>query len=377
MIIGIDASRFSSEASMGIEFYSQRIITEILRLSKKQVKKTRSEIEFVLYTPSKLDAHFPANEFHGFIERVIPFPRLWTQVRLSYEMLATPPDVLFIPSHVIPLYHPRKTITMIHDVAFKYLRGAYSPFQYNYLNFAAWFACKFAYRILTPTNAVKQDLVRFYDCDPKKIFVVPHGMDAPTAPEHFSENRKKEILMQFGIVPGMRYVLFIGRLETKKNLLRLLHSFAEFVKKHSDYKMLLCGKRGIGFKKIWQAMEDNGLWNKVLLPGYINEKEKYLLLKNCTIFALPSLQEGFGFPILEAFHYKKPLLTSDILAIREVAADAAVFINPYKEKEIADGLARLADDENLREKLAEAGLKQVKKFKWETSAKKTLKILLD
>lgn len=358
----------TSEASTGVEFYSRGIITWILRLLKEQAKRPRREVEVVLYTPQKLDVNCD--------QRVIPFPRLWTQIRLSYEMLINPPDVLFVPSHVIPLIHPKKTVTMIHDVAFRYLRDAYSPFQYYYLNFSAWFACKFAYKILVPTNAVKQDLLRFYNCDPKKVFVVPHGMDAPAAPEHFSENREREILMRFGIVPGMRYILFIGRLETKKNLLRLLRAFAEFVKKHPDYKMLLCGKRGIGFEKIWQVMEDNGLWNKVLLPGYINEEEKHLLLKNCAIFALPSLQEGFGFPILEAFYYKKPLFTSDILAIREVAGDAAMFINPYKEKEIADGLARLADNKKLREKLIESGAKQVKKFKWETSARKILKILL-
>jgi len=140
--------------------------------------------------------------------------------------------------------------------------------------------------------------------------------------------------------------------------------------------MLLCGKRGIGFEKIWGVMENNGLWNKVLLPGYIDEEEKHILLKNCGIVAFPSLQEGFGFPILEAFHYKKPLLTSDILTVREVAGDAAYFVNPYKEKEIAAGLARLASNKKLREKLVAAGTKQAKKFKWEASAKKTLKVLM-
>jgi len=373
MILGIDASRMTSEASTGVEFYSRHIIAAILR----ELKGRKNAPEIVLYTPKKLDIIMPRNQFHDFKEQIIPFPRFWTQIRLSYEMIVNPPDALFVPSHVIPFYHPQKTITTIHDVAFKYTRESYSNFQYWYLNFAAWFACRFAYKIIVPSNAVKQDLMRFYDCDRNKIFVVYHGMDAPSPPENFTENNESEILRRFGIAPGQKYILFIGRLEEKKNLSRLISAFEAFLKKYPDWKMILGGKRGFGFEKIWRAVDSTNLWNKVLMPGYIDETEKYALMKNCSIVALPSLQEGFGFPILEALHYKKPILTSDIPAIHEVAGDAAIFVNPYKEEEITAGLERLAKSKVLRDKLIAEAAKQAKKFKWSEAAKKTLKILLN
>lgn len=362
MILGIDASRMNLEASTGVEFYSKYIIASILR----ELKSKKLDLEILLYTPKKLDIAFPESDFHEYKERVIPCPRMWTQIRLAYELFVNPPDILFVPSHVIPLYHPKKTVTMIHDVAFKYTKKAYSFASYNYLNFAAMFACKFAYKILVPTNAVMQDLVKFYNCDPKKIFVVHHGFEAPKMPD-ISDKQEKEILARFGVKPDLKYIFFVGRLEEKKNLVSLIESFAKFSKKHKNHKLLLCGKRGLGFKKIWKAVEKNDLWSKVLMPGYIEDDEKYVLMKNCDFVVLPSLQEGFGFPLLEAFYYKKPIIASDIPTLREIAENAAKFVDPKK--------IDLEIDEKLREKLIENGTERLKNFKWSDAAKKTLKVL--
>ncbi|HBB02610.1 TPA: hypothetical protein DCZ16_02355 [Candidatus Peregrinibacteria bacterium] len=373
MILGIDASRMSFEASTGVEFYSKHIIAAILKILKDENDDEKSgSVEVVLYSPKKLDIIFPENEFYKHEERVIPCPRLWTQARLGYEMFVNPPDVLFVPSHVIPIFHPKKTVTMIHDVAFKYTKKAYSFASYHYLNFGAMFACKFAYKIFTPTEAVKQDLIKFYNCNPKKIVVVHHGFETPDVPKNVMIADEKKILAQFGIGKDQKYIFFVGRLEEKKNLVRLINAFAEFSKKNKDYKLLLCGKRGLKFKKIWRAVEKNNLWSKVLMPGYITEEEKNILMKNCDSVAFPSLQEGFGFPVLEAFYYKKPIVVSDIPALREIAEDAVVFVDPYNEKNIADGLKKIKNCEELIKK----GTERLKKFTWKKAAEKTLKVLL-
>lgn len=361
MKIGIDASRYVGEKATGVEWYSWHIIRGLLQTSAKGE-------EIILYSRNKLNPKDYKIGKAKVKNKIIDRKRLWTLKGLSDEMKKNAPDVLFVPSHTLPLNLPKRSVITIHDVAFKRIRSSYSFTQYHYLNWSTKFAVKKASQIIVPSEATANDLVEFYNCDRKKIMVVPHGF---VAPESFDKNIFKDspALSHFGIGPKMKYLLFVGRLESKKNLVRLIEAFAKFHTKNPDYKLILAGKRGYGFKDIWAKVRELNVVNHVIMPGYITEEEKAALYSYCQAFLFPSLYEGFGLPILEAFYYGKPVMVSDNSSLPEVAGKCGIYVDPYKVESISKGLVKVLKLDGAK------GKKLLGNFSWEEAAKKTLSIL--
>lgn len=365
MKIGIDASRYAYDQSTGVEWYSWHIINamiEQIRLSQRSSAKNK---EIILYSRNFLDLKF---------NKVIHSKRFWTLFGLSKEIKKNPPDVLFVPSHTLPFCLPKRSVITIHDVAFKYLRKSYSFFQYHYLNWSTKRATKKATKIIVPSQATANDLINFYDCPKNKIVIISHGF-MPPSPVHDNVFKNSLIFKYFGITKTVPYILFVGRLESKKNLSRLVEAFAEFSKKYPKYKLILAGKRGIGFNKILKTVGGLNLMHKVIMPGYVTEHEKAALYKYCKFFAFPSLYEGFGLPILEAFYYKKPVLCSNVSCLPEVGGSAVKYVDPCDTESIAAGLTNLAESGPDIYELIKKGSERLKKFSWEAAAKKTLKVL--
>lgn len=366
MKIGIDASRYAHSEATGVEFYSLNIINNLIELLKKKKDK-----KIILYSAYPLSIKEITN-------KILPSKRFWTLLKLSKEMKKDPPDVLFVPSHVLPLNLPKKSVITIHDTAFKYLRESYSFLQYHYLDWSTKFAVKNAAKIIVPSEATKEDLIKFYKCPKDKITVVYHGFE-PTelTQEKIDKTMKKsEIFKYFEIDKNSPYILFVGRLESKKNLVRLVEAFNEFLKTHTDYRLILAGKRGVGFEEILNTVKSLKLFEKVIMPGYVTEEEKAALYKYCKVFAFPSLYEGFGLPILEAFHFNKPVLTSHVSCLPEISGDAAYYADPYDMESIYFGLEKLTNDQNYSKKLVILGKERLKLFKWKEAAKKTLDVIL-
>ena len=291
-------------------------------------------------------------------------------------MINNPPDVLFVPSHVLPLNRPKNSVITIHDVAFKYLKTSYSFIQYHYLDWSTKYAVKNAQKIIVPSEATKEDLIHFYGCKPEKLVVIPHGFIPPkltrkTVSDPFENH---EIFRYFKIDKDTNYILFVGRLESKKNLERLIKAFAKFSDSHPDYKLVLAGKRGVGFNNILRTVQENNMGEKVIMMGYVNEDEKNILTQNCKIFVFPSLYEGFGMPILDAFYFEKPVLVSHVSSLPEVAKDAACYCDPYDIESLEMGLTKITSDEVYAKNLIELGTERLKDFSWARSAKMVLSV---
>jgi len=377
MQIGIDASRYRATDATGVEWYSYHIINALI---DKVLNLDTNTDNFILYSPSHLKLEKKTAELieskpDRILQKVLKAKRLWTIWRLSREMAKHPPQILFVPSHVLPLTRPKHSIITIHDLAFKYLKNSYTFFQYRYLEWSTKYAVKHATKIITPSNSTLEDLVLFYKCPRDKIVVIPHGFTAPKI------SRKKvlddpfdnfEIFKYFKINKDTKYLLFIGRLESKKNLERLIKAFEKFENVHPEYKLILAGKRGLGFDKIMQLVNELQLNEKIIMPGYINESEKDVLYKHCQAFVFPSLYEGFGMPVLEAFYYKKPVLTSQTSSLQEVAKDAAHYCDPYDIESIELGLHKITGDEQYAKNLVSLGTKRLEDFSWSDTATRTL-----
>lgn len=367
MLIGIDASRYSHPSPSGVEVYSREIIRGLLSLFSKQ-----KEHRIVLYTPQSI-VDLPKS-----IQCVLPGHRLWTHCHLSREIKKNPPDVLFVPSHVLPFRLPpaskTKTVIMIHDVAFRTFPQAYPLFQRLYLHFTTRFAVRRAARLLVPSEATAQDLIRFYHCDPEKITIIPHGWHRPRL--KVSPQKVTAILKRFQLKRSDPYIFFIGRLEAKKNLSRLIEAFYGFKKTHPEWRLILGGGRGAGFHDILKSAQQ-GNFEGILMPGYLDEEEKHALFSHANIFAFPSLAEGFGFPILEAAGYGAPVLASEIPAFLPLSDLIDAFADPLKVKSIEKGLCELADHPPPKEKMQKEKEEPLRGFSWKKTAEKTWEALVN
>jgi glycosyltransferase involved in cell wall biosynthesis len=368
MTLGIDASRYGHSESTGVEWYSWHLLNELIPLLGRE-----HNTNIRLYSPT--DFNVPVDLPFNVKKRIIPLWRSWTIVRLSLEMITHPIDELFVPSHTMPLVYPKKTVVTIHDVAFRKFKHLYSLKHYLLLEHSTRQAVNKGWKIIVPSEATKKDLMEFFGCREDKIHVIPHG--APEIPRlrEWSNGEKQKILSRFGLKEKDLVVLFVGRLEAKKNLCRLIEGFERFTKEFPDWKLVLAGKPGVGYEDIIKAIEARNLGANVILPGYISEREKMFLMDICRIFAMPSLYEGFGLPVLEAFAHKRPILTSNTSSLPEVAGNAAYLVNPEKVEEISVGLKRLASDGMLVNTLVQRGEQRLAKYSWEKAAKETFEVL--
>ncbi len=170
-------------------------------------------------------------------------------------------------------------------------------------------------------------------------------------------------------------MLFVGRLENKKNIQRLMKAFKKFLENHPGWKLVLAGKPGIGFKKIQKEFYRLGADGRIVMPGYVSDKEKAYLLEKCQFVVFPSLYEGFGFPVLEGFEAGKAVIVSDLEVFREVADQAGYYVKPESVEEIRRGMLELAANEKMRKMLVGKGKDRLKKFSWEKAGKETGKVL--
>lgn len=353
-MIYIDASRFNNtNKKTGVENYSFFLINELIKNNSDNI---------TLISPKSIP--LPVKQI------IIPFPRLWTQIRLSWEIFRNKKiNNLFVPSHLIPIIHPKNTTITIHDVAFKRFPQSYRFLSRAYLNWGAKYAIKHAKNIIVPSKTTKKDLIKFYNAKPKKITVIPLGYKSIYQKESPKEITR-QILDKYLLKPR-NYFLFIGRIESKKNIEILIKSFNSIVNKYPHIKLVLAGKTGVGGNNILKSINNKN----IIVTGYISDDEKKVLLKNCLSFIFPSLFEGFGIPLLEAMDANVPIIASNIPTSYEVAKNNALFFQPNEVNELTNCLKDLIEKKEIWNNLIKNHTSTLKMYSWEKCAKDTLKII--
>ncbi|MBC7251223.1 MAG: glycosyltransferase family 4 protein [Anaerolineae bacterium] len=360
MLIGIDASRAARARRTGTENYALHLIRGLLALDRRNRYR-------LYFDRAPLPELFPPGP--NWEPRVIPFPRLWTHARLSWEMARRSPDVLFVPAHVLPLVHPKRTVVTVHDLGYRYYPTAHRPLDRFYLDLSTRYHARVATHILADSQATRGDLIREYGADPERITVVYPGVDE-------SLRRMDEAVIataraKYGI-PG-EYVLYIGTLHPRKNLVRLVEAFAAL--KSETVSLVIAGQKGWLYDSIFARVREVGLAERVLFTGYVADADLPALLSGARVFAFPSLYEGFGFPVLEAMACGVPVVCSHASSLPEVAGDAALLVDPLDTAAWAAALERALVDEELRADLVRRGYVQVRRFSWRNAAEETLQVL--
>ncbi len=367
-IIGIDASRALRALRTGTERYAWEIIR---RLAEHFVPP---DFRLRLYTDRppapEQRAATPGAEWV-----VLPLPRLWTHMALAPELLRRPPDLFFEPAHVLPLTRPRASLVTVHDVGYEHFPEAHTPFQRWYLRLTTKWHVRGARLILADSRATRDDLVELYGADPARVRVVYPGVDLHIFRPVRDPRRLEAVRAHYA--GGARYVLYVGTLQPRKNVVRLVRAFARLAAEEPDAVLVLAGRPGWHTAPLDQAVRALGLERRVRRPGYVPESDLPALLSGAELFAFPSLFEGFGFPVLEAQACGTPVLTSTTSSLPEVAGGAAWLVDPHDEEAIAAGLATLWRDQRLRRELAERGLANARRFTWERTVRGVRSALLE
>ncbi len=367
MVIGIDASRGNAAHRTGTEWYSYHLIRALVALDRVDT--------FRLYAKEALREGLAGLGQHV-SERVLAWPprRLWTHLRFSAEMARAKPDVLFVPAHTIPLIHPRATVTTCHDVGFEYSPQLYSPLELAYHRFSMRFAVRSARAIIAVSAFTRDELVRHYPQARDKVTVIYHGYDSNAFPGAGNEDDVRAVIARKGITAP--YLLYVGRLEEKKNTPGLVAAYAIARARYGmKHQLVLVGTPGYHFDKVASLIRRNGLSPHVVLTRYVDGHELAHLYRGASLFVFPSFYEGFGMPLVEAMACGTPIAAARAASIPEIAGEGAAYFNPADPADIAAVCNRVLSDRQLSVHLRVRGRDRVQQFSWDRAAKETLTVI--
>jgi glycosyltransferase involved in cell wall biosynthesis len=271
---------------------------------------------------------------------------------------------------VRPLLCTVPSVVTIHD-CIHLLFPQYLPnrMAFRYARYVMGSAVRQSSLVLTVSEASRADILRFYPAtDPQKVHVVPNAIDAELLEDPGPEetDRVRERYQIRG-----RFVLFAGNVKPHKNLERLIRAFARVrgQEGNEDLRLVLIGDDVGRYASLRRTADEAGVRQDVRFFGFVPHQTLAALYRMATVFAFPSLYEGFGLPPLEAMACGTPVVTSRISSLPEVVGDGALLVDPYSEEEIAQGIARVLDDEDLRQRLVERGLARAATYSWERSVR--------
>ncbi len=359
--IGIDVNVLARAQWTGVERYVFSLVKALIKEGAKDGER------FLLYASRVIEELGVLPK--GFEWKIVswPLPKGWTHGGLSVELFRHPPDVFLSPGHEVPVGARAGAIVgVVHDVAFAKSGEAYGRKEHLRQRASLRILKARAKHIITPSELTKSDLIQLFRFDPKRVTAIWPGL-----PE--------EGVRVGGVVNKVLdrpYLLSVGRLEAKKNTAFLVRAFEKAVKDRGlDADLVLVGKFGFGREEIEKTIESSSVKNRVHVRGFVNDAELVELYRGASAFVFPSLEEGFGFPILEAMRAGVPALCSSIPIFNEVGADAVLQASPESLEDFSSKLIEITTDGALREKLMVAGRERVKLFSWEKTAKTVLELL--
>lgn len=363
MKIGFEAERANTLKPTGVERYATELIKNLALLDHKN--------EYILYfrtKPQEWFYHLPPN----FKLKVIPFPKFWTQTRLTLELMLNPVDLFFMTIQALPFFHPKNSVITVHDIAYEYYPKAFAPFMLFYLKLTTRWGVWRAKKIITVSESTKRDVVRTYGVNPKKIQTVHLGLPQDYKPLSYEQSQK--VLDKYNL-SFKKYILFISTLQPRKNIINLIDAYLKLRKENRiEEKLVIGGGKGWLWEPILKKIESAAGQGVVYLE-YVPYEDLAGLYSGAELVTLPSIYEGFGLPPLEAMACGTPVVVSNVSSLPEVVGDAGELVDPNSVDSIARGLLKVLSDKELQKLMSQKGLEQAKKFNWEKTGRETLAVI--
>lgn len=364
MRVGIDA-RLLIEPFTGIGRYTVGMCRALLR----------HDCDFFLYMPSQpydfewngTRATVRASCFGSRLGRM-----LWSQTILPLNVVQDEVDVLWSATHRLPRCLPDKVarVVTVHDLVWKHAPGTMRPLSRMLDSVLMPDAIQIADRVIAVSQSTAQDIkAEWPEAGDKVRVIYPGGVDLPPAAD-------VKLIADFGI--DKRYVLFVGTLEPRKNLARLLAAFAQLPEEvRAETRLVIAGGGGWGGIDVHRLVADLRLSQNVILAGYVCDSVLSALYSNAHLLAMPSLYEGFGLPVVEAMSRGVPVLVSTNSSLPEVAGDAGLLVDPFDVDSIANGLLRILTDNALHATLAKSAVASANRFSWSLAARRALDVFVE
>ncbi|MBI4300690.1 MAG: glycosyltransferase family 4 protein, partial [Chloroflexi bacterium] len=366
MHIGIDASRAAVKRRTGTENYSLHLIRSLLEIAGAD-GGAHARDRFTLYfNQPPADGLLPS--LPRCAHRVMPFPRLWTHVRLSIEMQMHAPDILFVPAHVLPLRHPKRSVVTVHDLGYLYYPKAHTAWDRKYLRYSTAYNARAASRIIADSEATKSDIVKQLNVVSDRVAVIYPGVGEEFF-QPVSSQRMAQVAERYALSGS--YIVYVGTLQPRKNLRRLVEAYAKLRERGDvDARLVIAGKVGWFAEETMQHLSK--VSRDVTITGFVPEEDLPALYAGATALIMPSLFEGFGMPVVEAMACGTPVVAARAGALPEVVGDAGVLVDPLDIDSIADGIGRVVSDRKLQARLRQKGLERAKRFTWQRAAQEVL-----
>ncbi|HET6614534.1 MAG TPA: glycosyltransferase family 1 protein [Dehalococcoidia bacterium] len=306
-----------------------------------------------------------------------PFPTpneyaraVWEQAVVPSQVHRLAPDVYHSPNYILPLRLRCPSVVTIHDMAFLD-RRLHRLRSHLYLSVLATAAVHKATRIICVSEYTKREMVRRFPSSEAKARVIGEGVEPAFVPQ--SRGAIDRFRRRFGLVDP--YILFVGTIEPRKNLPRLIEAFSAAVAGHAyPHRLIIAGGSGWKDEPVRRAYRASAVRERIHFAGYVSDDELPAAYSGADVFVYPSLHEGFGLPPLEAMACGAPVITSNVTSLPEVVGDAAITVNPRDTNDLTDALRRLMANATLRAELSAAGRARAADFSWQDAAARTISV---
>lgn len=377
MTIGIDIRVLGSRAKSGIEEYTENLLAHLIPLDKKikyklffsSWKNDLPDYSWTLLPNVEIKKYKLPNRLLFYSSNFFNAPFI--------DKLLGGVDVFFSPHFFITALSPScRRVTTFHDLSFIHFPEFFSWRKKVWHNFEmkpSW-QSRFSDRIIAVSNSTRNDLVNFYGVDPAKIQVVYSGispMIKKPMPDKLKEFRKKNNIPD-------KFILFLGKLEPRKNICSLIRAFNVLKEKDffKDLFLIIAGSRGWLYDDILDGIVKSKHKKSIILKNFVFDEERPFLYSLASVFVYPSFFEGFGFPPLEAMACNTPTIVANTSSLPEVVGGGSLLIDPCNINDITDAISKILTNENLRSRLVKEGIERTKLFDWQRAAEFTLETII-
>jgi glycosyltransferase involved in cell wall biosynthesis len=352
----------------GIGKYTENLLRHICDIS--------SDSELLLFSNKEISFNKEKNVEYAIRKRLFGKynSSLWFQLSLPFYLNSRSDnkiDLFHGTMAMLPLAATVPMVITIYDLVLE--KFPETMYWKNWLSLKTLMraSARKALKIIAISENTKKDIMDCFGIEDEKIRVIYLGVDRQFSPQ--PDPNEAGVLSKYNLPSG--YILSVGTLEPRKNILRLINAYKMVASSGEPVpKLVIVGGHGWRNEDLGKLVRESGLADRVVLVGYVPDEDLPTLYRNATVFVYPSLYEGFGLPPLEAMACGTPVITSNLSSIPEVVGDAGIVIDPYNTTEIARAIASVLNNEELRESLRTSGLVRSRLFNWDKTALETLKL---
>lgn len=367
MHIGLNAHLLSlaeTYRGAGINSYIHNLLTHLPRVDRDN-----------RYTAFIGDGRFTSSELTLRLSRLPtsrPMVRIfWEQAVQPFALRKEGVGLIHALAFVTPLLSPCPSVVTVYDLSFLLYPDRFKRAKRFYLSLFTRLSARKARRIIAISESTKRDVVHLLGVPPDKVEVVYCGLDDAFRP--LAEDQVAAFRSERGL--SERFILFVGTIEPRKNVTRLIEAFANLLTcQLADLKLVIGGAKGWFYEDVFARAEELGLEGQVMFPGYIPASELPLWYNAAELFVYPSLYEGFGLPPLEAMACGTPVVTANTSSLPEVVGEAGLTVAPLDVEGLAEAMRRVLNDATLRREMRERGLQRAQSFSWTKTARETVQV---